>query len=181
MTGREAVGAVQRLAAVVDQISSRLSCKPEEVPARLEALQEEVKKLQGQLKKGAAGDLTAAVDKLLASAGTAGGARVIVGEIPAAPLDQVRQQVDRLRTKASSAAIVLAWVEEGKVQIQMALTDDVVKKGLDAGKGLVQAVTAVVGGKGGGRPNMAQGSGSDPARLGEALELARKLIADKLK
>ncbi len=181
VTGREAVAAVQRLSSVVDQVASRLNCKPEEVPARLEALQEEVKKLQGQLKKGTAGDLTAAADKLLAVATEAGGAKVIVGEIPAAPIDQVRQQVDRLRTKAGSSAIVLAWVDEGKVGILTAVTEDLVKKGLEAGK-LAGEVAKVVGGKGGGKPaGIAQGGGSDPTRLGEALDLARKVIGEKLK
>src|SRR5262249_4030017 len=150
------------------------------VPVRLEALQEEVKKLQGQLKKGTAGDLTSAADKLLASAAEIGGAWVIVGEIPPAPVEQVRQQVDRLRTKAGSAAIVLASVDDGKVQVLTAATDDLVKKGLDAGK-LAGEVAKVVGGKGGGKPTgIAQGGGSDPSKLAEALDLARKLIGDKL-
>ncbi len=181
VTGREAVAAVQRLSSVVDQVSGRLNCKPEEVPARLEALQEEIKKLQGQLKKGAAGDLTAAADKLFASATEAGGGKVIVGEIPPAPIDQVRQQLDRLRTKAGKAAIVLASVDEGKVTVLTAATEDLVKKGLDAGK-LAGEVAKVIGGKGGGKPTgIAQGGGNDPSRLAEALELARKLIGDKLK
>jgi alanyl-tRNA synthetase len=179
VTGREAVATVQRLARVVDETSGRLNCKPEELPARVEALQDEVKKLQAQLKKGAAGDLASAGDRLLADATDVNGAKVVVGEMPAAPLDQMRQQMDRLRTKAGSAAVLIGWVDEGKVTLMAAITDDLTKKGLEAGK-LVGEVAKVVGGKGGGRKDMAQAGGNDPAKLGDALQLGRSLIRDKL-
>jgi len=179
VTGREAVATVQRLAGVVDELTARLNCKPEELPARVEALQEELKKLQGQLKKGAAGDLAGAGDRLLASAAEANGSRIIVGEVPAAPVDQMRAQADRLRQKAKSAVVVLGWTEEGKVGLLAAVTEDLTKKGVAAGK-LIGEVAKVVGGKGGGRPDMAQAGGSDPNKLGEALQLAKKLAAEKL-
>jgi alanyl-tRNA synthetase len=179
VTGREAVATVQRLSGVVDELTARLNCKADELSARVEALQEEVKKLQGQLKKGAAGDLAGAGDRLLASAAEANGARIIVGEVPAAPVDQLRAQADRLRQKAKSAVVVLGWTEEGKVGLLAAVTDDLTKKGLAAGK-LIGEVAKVVGGKGGGRPDMAQAGGSDPSKLGEALQLAKKLAAEKL-
>jgi alanyl-tRNA synthetase len=179
VTGRGAVATVQRLSAVVDRLSARLTCKPDELAARVEALQEEVKKLQGQLKKGAAGDLAGAGDRLLAEAVEVGGAKVIIGEMPAAPVEQMRQQLDRLRHKAGSAAVVIGWVEDGKVGLLAAVTEDLTKKGVEAGR-LVGEVAKVVGGRGGGRKDMAQAGGSDPSRLPEALELARKLVGDKL-
>src|SRR5205085_9762464 len=66
VTGKGAVEAVQRMASVLDELGGRFNCKPEEVPARIESLQEEVKKLQQQLRKGMAGDLQNAADRLLA-------------------------------------------------------------------------------------------------------------------
>jgi alanyl-tRNA synthetase len=179
VTGREAVATVQRLSGVVDELTARLNCKPDELPARVEALQEELKKLQGQLKKGAAGDLAGAGDRLLESAVESNGSKIIVGEVPAAPVDQLRAQADRLRQKAKSAVVVLGWTEEGKVGLLAAVTEDLTKKGLAAGK-LVGEVAKVVGGKGGGRPDLAQAGGSDPSKLGEALQLAKKLAAEKL-
>jgi alanyl-tRNA synthetase len=179
VTGREAVATVQRLSGVVDELSARLNCKPEELAGRVEALQEEVKKLQAQLKKGAAGDLAGAADRLLAEATEVNGAKIIVGEMPAAPVDQMRQQLDRLRQKAKSAVIVIGWTENGKVTVLAAVTEDWTKKGLAAGK-LVGEVAKVVGGKGGGRPDMAQAGGNDPSKLGEALALARKLATEKV-
>jgi alanyl-tRNA synthetase len=180
VTGREAVATVQRLSAVVDELAGRFNCQPEDLPRRVEVLQEEVKKLQTQLRKGAASDLTGAGDRLLAQAVEVGGAKVIVGELPAAPVEQMRQQLDRLREKAKSVVAVLGWADEGKVGLLSLVTDDLGKKGLHAGK-LVGEVAKVVGGKGGGPPTgIAQAGGKDAAKLGEALQLARKLAIEKL-
>jgi alanyl-tRNA synthetase len=180
VTGREAVATVQRLSAVVDELSSRFNCAAEDVPRRVEVLQEEVKKLQAQLRKGAASDLAGAGDRLLAQAVEANGAKILVGEMPAAPVEAMRQQLDRLREKAKSAVIVVGWSDEGKVGLMSLVTDDVGKKGLHAGK-LIGEVAKVVGGKGGGpATGIAQAGGKDAAKLGEALQLARKLALEKL-
>src|SRR5207249_11912154 len=137
--------------------TSALGCKADEVPGRVAALMDEVKKLHSQLKKGAASDLNSAGDALLASAAEVKGVKVIVGEVPAASTDQMRTQMDRLRQKAKSAAILLAWVDEGKVGLMSAVTDDVKGK-LPAGR-WVGEVAAVVGGRGGGKPDLAQAGG----------------------
>src|SRR5205085_7207957 len=154
-------------------------CKPEELPSRINSLQEEVKKLQQQLKKGAATDLQSVADKLFAAAVEVNGAKVIVGEVPAGPEEQMRQQVDRLRQKAGSAVVVIGWSEDSKVGLLAAVTDDLVKKGLHAGK-LVGQVAKVVGGGGGGKPTLAQAGGKEPAKLNEALQLAKQLASEQL-
>jgi alanyl-tRNA synthetase len=180
VTGREAVATVQRMSAVVDDLASRFHCAPEDVPRRVEVLQEEVKKLQAQLRKGAASDLAGVGDKLLAQAVEVNGAKILVGEMPAAPVEQMRQQLDRLREKAKSAVIVVGWADEGKVGLMSLVTDDLGKKGLHAGK-LIGEVAKVVGGKGGGpATGIAQAGGKDAAKLAEALQLARKLAVEKL-
>jgi alanyl-tRNA synthetase len=179
VTGREAVATVQRLASVVGELTDRFNCKPEELPSRIDSLQDEVKKLQQQLKKGAATDLQGAADKLLAGAAEVKGTRVIVGEMPAGPEEQMRQQVDRLRQKAGSAVVVIGWSEDSKVGLLAAVTDDLVNKGLHAGK-LVGQVAKVVGGGGGGKPTLAQAGGKEPAKLNEALDLAKKLASEQL-
>ena len=179
VTGREAVATVQRLSSLLDGLAGRFNCKPDEVPARVESMQEEMKKLQIQMRKGAAGDATSAADKLLADAREIDGVKVIVGEMPAVPMEQMRTQMDRLRQKAKSCAVLVGWVEDGKVGLLASMTDDVVKKGLDAGK-LIGEVAKVVGGKGGGRKEMAQAGGSDPSKLPEALTLAQKIAVEKL-
>ena len=180
VTGREAVATVQRLASVVDDLTSRFNCAPEDLPRRIEVLQDEVKKLQAQLRKGAASDLAGAGDRLLAQAVELNGSKVIVGEMPAAPVEQMRQQLDRLREKAKSVVVVVGWADEGKVGLMSLVTDDLGKKGLHAGK-LVGEVAKVVGGKGGGPPTgIAQAGGREAGKLAEALQLAKKLAIEKL-
>jgi alanyl-tRNA synthetase len=179
VTAREAVAAVQMADHILADLTDRFRCKPEELPARVEALREEVKKLQQQLRKGAATDLQGVADKLFADAAEVRGARVIVGEMPTGPEEQMRQQVDRLRQKAGSAVVVLGWSEDSRVQLIAAVTEDLVKKGVHAGK-LVGQIAKVIGGGGGGKPTMAQAGGKEPAKLGEALQLARKLAAEQL-
>jgi alanyl-tRNA synthetase len=179
VTGKEAVATVQRMSSVLDQLTGKFRCQPDDLPARVEGLEAEIKKLQAQLKKGAAVDLAGTADKLLAGAADVNGAKIIVGEVPSAPAEQVRQQVDRLRQKAGSAVVLLGWSEDGKVGLLAAVTDDLVKKGVHAGK-LVGDVAKVVGGKGGGKETMAQAGGKDPGKLPEALELAKKLASEQL-
>jgi alanyl-tRNA synthetase len=179
VTGKRAVEALQHLSAVVDGLSAKLNCRPDELASRVEALQDEVKKLQLQLKKGAASDLAATADKLLAAAADLGGAKLIVGEVPAGPVDAIRSQVDRLRQKAGSSVIAIGWADDGKVGLLVAVTDDLVKKGLHAGK-LVGEAAKAAGGKGGGNPTLAQAGGKDPAKLGEALALAKSLASQQL-
>jgi alanyl-tRNA synthetase len=179
VTAREAVATVQKQEAVLANLTDRFRCKPEELPARIDSLQEEIKKLQQQVKKGAAADLQGAADHLLEGAGLVNGAKVIIGEMPAGPDEQMRQQVDRLRQKAGSAVVVIGWADDGKVQLLAAVTEDLVKKGLHAGK-LVGQIAKVVGGGGGGKPTMAQAGGKEPAKLGEALQLAKNLAAEQL-
>jgi alanyl-tRNA synthetase len=171
---------VQKLSAVVDGLTSTLNCKPEEVPLRVESLQEEIKKLQTALRKGSASDLNSAADALLAQAPVAGGAKLIIGEVPPAPAEQMRTQIDRLRQKAGTSVVVLGWIEDGKVGLMSAITDDLLPRGLHAGN-LVGEAAKVAGGKGGGKPlGIAQGGGSEPGKLAEALAAVRKLAGEKL-
>jgi len=179
VTGPEALATVQRLSSVVDQLAGRFNCKPEEVSSRIDSLQEEIKKLQQQLKKGAAGDLLGAADKLLAQAVQVNEAKVIIGEMPAAPEEQMRNQIDRLKQKAGSAVVVFGWRDDGKVGLLAAVTDDLIQKGLHAGK-LVGQIAKVVGGGGGGKPSIAQAGGKEPAKLPEALELAQSLVSRQI-
>jgi alanyl-tRNA synthetase len=180
VTAREAVATVQKHEAILSDLTNRFHCKPEDLPSRVEALQEEIKKLQQQAKRGAVSDLQAVADKLLASAEEVGGAKIIVGEMPTGPDESMRQQVDRLRQKAGSAIVVIGWSEDSKVQLIAAVTDDLVKKGGHAGK-LVGQVAKVVGGGGGGKPTMAQAGGKEPAKLQEALRLAKELATQLAK
>src|SRR5262245_20825283 len=176
VTGRPAYDEIQSRSAVVDELTGRFQCRVEELPARVEALQEQVKKLQDQLKKGAAVDLASVVDKLIAEAPEIGGAKLITAQLPeGTTADAVRTQIDRIRQKTSSAFIVFGWTEdEGRVPLVAALTNDLVRKGLKSGD-IVKQVAAVVGGSGGGKPDMAQAGGKDATKLPDAIKKAAEL------
>jgi alanyl-tRNA synthetase len=175
VTGRLAYAEVQSRSAVVDDLSSRLQCRPDELPGRVEALQEQLKSLQEQFKKGAAAGVASTVDKLVESAPAVGATKLIVGQLPAGTdIDAVRTQIDRIRQKCGSAFIAFGWTDESKVPLVVALTNDLVKKGLKAGE-IVKQVAAIVGGSGGGKPDYAQAGGKDAAKLTEALNRAEEI------
>ena len=174
VAGESALKTRREQSRLLAEVSAQLACKPEDVASRVEALREEVKKLQANLKKAASGDLAGAVDKILAEAISVGGTTVGTGEIPAVAPDQVRVQLDRLRQKAGSSIFLLGWREEGKVGLMAAVSDDLHPKGIEAGK-MVGEIAKLVGGKGGGPKGMAQAGGKEPEKLPDALAEAKAL------
>ena len=182
VTGRAAYADAQARGAVLEELAGRFQCKPDELAARVYALQEQVKKLQDQLKKGAAADLGSVIDKLLDAAPTLGGATVVIGQLPeGTTTDAARVQVDRVRQRVGASFVVFGWTEEGgKVPFLAAMTADLVKKGVKAGD-VVKQVAAVAGGSGGGKPDLAQAGGKDAAKLPVALAKARELAEQLLK
>lgn len=176
VTGKPAYDEVQNRSAVVDELMGKFQCRVDELPGRVESLQEQLKKLQDQVKKGAAAGLADVVDKLLVAAPDIGGTKLLVAQLPAGTsVDAVRTQIDRIRQKAGSAFIVFGWTEdEGKVPLVVALTNDLVKKGLKSGD-IVKQVAAIIGGSGGGKPEMAQAGGKDASKLPDALKKAEEL------
>ncbi len=180
VSGRVAADTLSKLTLAVDELTGKFQCKPEELPARVDALQEELKAVKAKLAKAAAAELTTAVDELLASATDKAGTKVVVGKLPGGTMDLVRAQIDRIKQKCGSAFVVLLWEEDGKVPLIVALTPDLLKKGLKAGD-LVKQIAAVLGGSGGGKPDMAQAAGKDAGKIPDALALAIKLAEDGIK
>ena len=168
---------------IVDDLIELLKVPAAQVPARVTKLLEDNKDLAKQLKtagrKGSSDVMTEA-DALLKAAPKIGDTAVVVGLLCAAPIEQIRAAVDSVKKKAGSAAIVFGMSEgEDMVTLIAAMTDDVVAKGLKAGD-LVKEVAPIVGGGGGGRPQMAQAGGKDPAKLPEAMDKAMAFIQAKL-
>jgi alanyl-tRNA synthetase len=124
-------------------------------------------------------DVIDAASKLLAAASDLGGGKVIVGEIPGVSDDHLRRAIDSLKKRATSHGILLASSIDGKVTFIAAVSDDLVNKGLKAGD-WVRETSKVAGGSGGGRPQMAQAGGKDPAKVAEALETAKKFASSAL-
>ncbi len=150
------------------------------VPQRIEALKAEVTSLEKQLaERTAAGPLSG--DRLLESAEEINGVTVVVTEVPGVEGNLMRQLIDQVRGKTASSAVLLASRQgDDKVTLVAGISKDLQAKKLSAGE-WIRPVAAAVGGGGGGRPDMAQAGGKEPARLPEALQIAkdtiRKMIA----
>ena len=180
MTGRALNEMMYENCRIINHMCTQLKAKPQELPVRIDAFVEEAKKLKKQLKKGVAGDLKGVVEKMLNNADEVSGAKIIIGELPEAGVDAVRSQIDWLRKKSESCVIVLGVpTEDGKVMLFSAVTDDLVGKGVKAGD-IVKQIAPIVGGGGGGRPQMAQAGGKDAAKLGEALDKAKDIVLGHL-
>ncbi|MBN1763934.1 MAG: alanine--tRNA ligase [Sedimentisphaerales bacterium] len=180
MTGRALNDMLYQRSDLIDQLGSLLKTTPDEVVERIKNLIDTNKKLNKQLKKGTAGDLKSSAQQLLDNAAAIGSAKIIIGETGTAPVEAIRSQIDWLRKKAPSAAIVLAAkTEDHKVLLFAAVTDDLIKQGLKAGD-IVKQIAPLVGGGGGGRPQMAQAGGKNPEKINDALEAARILIKNSL-
>ena len=150
-----------------------------DVPARVASAMAEIEDLRKQLSsQPQSGEISA--DTLLDSAIEIAGAKVIVAETPGANPNLMRQWIDQLRKKGGSLAVLLAAGQgDDKVTLVAGVTRDLVDKGVSAGN-WVRDVAPVVGGGGGGKPDMAQAGGKSPEKLPEALETARQVIKTML-
>lgn len=142
-------------------------------------LQDRAKKAQKEAAKAGAGEVLSHADSLLSDAPRVGNTAIVCGALPGAAVDQLRAACDSLRAKAGSAAVLLATESEGKVVLLAAMTADVVGRGVKAGE-LIRDIAPVVGGKGGGRPDMAQGGGPDAAKIDEAVTTARQWLTQRI-
>jgi alanyl-tRNA synthetase len=116
----------------------------------------------------------------LAAAPTVHGGKIVVGEIAGASDDQLRSAIDSIKKKSPTFGAMLASANDGKVSFVAAVSDDLIAKGLKAGD-WVREAAKVAGGGGGGRPQMAQAGGKDPAKLPDALARAKEFASGVLK
>ncbi|CAH2907035.1 MAG: Alanyl-tRNA synthetase (EC [uncultured Paraburkholderia sp.] len=167
ITGDNAVRFVQDLDARINAAASVLKAQPSELTQRITQVQDQVKQLEKELSALKSKMASSQGDELAGQAIEVGGVQVLAATLEGADVKTLRETVDKLKDKLKSAAIVLASVEGGKVSLIAGVTADASKK-VKAGE-LVNFVAQQVGGKGGGRPDMAQAGGTEPANLPAAL------------
>ncbi|MEH2015693.1 alanine--tRNA ligase [Nostoc sp.] len=165
---------------VVKDLSDRFKVKPEELPDRITSLQTELRTSQKELETLKVQLAIAKSDSLLQTAQTVGDYKIIVAQLEDVDPESLKTAAERLLQKIGNGAVVLGSVPEpGKVSIVAAFSQEVNKKGLQAGK-FVGAIAKICGGGGGGRPNLAQAGGRDPSKLPEALEQAESELKSAL-
>ncbi|MFM0242421.1 alanine--tRNA ligase [Paraburkholderia phytofirmans] len=167
ITGDNAVRFVQDLDARINAAAAVLKAQPSELTQRITQVQDQVKSLEKELSALKSKMASSQGDELAGQAIEVGGVHVLAATLEGADVKTLRETVDKLKDKLKSAAIVLASVEGGKVSLIAGVTADASKK-VKAGE-LVNFVAQQVGGKGGGRPDMAQAGGTEPANLPAAL------------
>jgi len=167
ITGDNAVHYVQDLEARINAAAAVLKAQPAELTQRIGQVQDQVKALEKELGALKSKMASSQGDELAGQAIEVGGVHVLAATLDGADVKTLRETVDKLKDKLKSAAIVLAAVDGGKVSLIAGVTPDASKK-VKAGE-LVNFVAQQVGGKGGGRPDMAQAGGTEPANLPAAL------------
>ena len=167
VTGEGALALVQSINAKLLAAAGALKTSPDELTGRIAQVQDQVKTLEKEVaalkSKLAAGQ----GDELLTQAVDVNGIKVLAATMEGADVATLREAMDKLKDKLKTAAIVLASVADGKVSLIAGVTKDATGK-VKAGE-LVNFVAQQVGGKGGGRPDMAQAGGTDPSGLPAAL------------
>lgn len=178
VTGENAMNLILEREALLDSVASLLKAPVAELPAKLAQTQEHVKALEKELAALKGKLASSQGDAMLDQAVDVGGIKVLAAILEGADVPALREAVDKLRDKLGSAAVVLAAVTDGKVSLIAGVTPDLTAK-VKAGE-LVNMVAQQVGGKGGGRPDMAQAGGTNPAALPAALASVKDWVAARV-
>jgi len=178
VTGENALAYVQQLETTVDGVAQSLKVTPAEAPARVSAVLDQVRSLERELAALKGRLASAQGDELLARAVDVKGLKVLAATLDGADARTLRETMDKLKDKLKSAAIVLASVDGGKVQLAAGVTADSVSR-VKAGE-LVNFVAQQVGGKGGGKPDLAMAGGTDASRLGPALASVAGWVGERV-
>lgn len=178
VTGDNALAYLQSLESTVGAIAAALKAAPAEVPARVTALNEQLRALEKELAAVKGKLASSQGDELIAQAVDVKGLRVLAATLNGADAKALRETMDKLKDKLKSAAIVLAAVEGNKVQLAAGVTADRMGQ-VKAGE-LVNFVAQQVGGKGGGKPDLAMAGGTDASKLPQALASVADWVGAKL-
>ncbi|MDX1572191.1 MAG: DHHA1 domain-containing protein, partial [Xanthomonadales bacterium] len=162
---------LQRVARLVKGDADNPEARVQQLLERNRRLERELEQLKQRLAGGQGKDLTA-------DAVEVAGIKVLAARLDGADARTLREAVDRCKDKLGSAAVVLATVEDGKVRLVAGVTRDQTTR-LGAGD-LVNAVAQQIGGRGGGRPDMAQAGGGDPQRLDAALQQVPNWVEERI-
>ena len=178
ITGDNALAYLQSLEGTVAQLAGSLKSSPAEVPSRLNQVLEQVRSLEKELAAVKGKLASSQGDELLLQAVDVKGLKVLAAKLDGADAKALRETLDKLKDKLKTAAIVLAAVEGGKVQLAAGVTNDSISR-VKAGE-LVNFVAQQVGGKGGGKADMAMAGGTDASQLDTALASVVAWVSAKL-
>ncbi len=178
VTGDNALAYLQQVESTLGGVAGALKVTPSEVPARVAAVLEQVRGLEKEIAALKGRLASAQGDELVARAVDVKGLKVLAATLDGADAKTLRETMDKLKDKLKTAAIVLAAVDGGKVQLAAGVTADSTGR-VKAGE-LVNFVAQQVGGKGGGKPDMAMAGGTDAAALPKALAAVAGWVGERV-
>ncbi|MDR2529769.1 MAG: alanine--tRNA ligase [Synergistaceae bacterium] len=178
VTGMNALGAFQRASRLANQVMERLSADESNLTSKTEALLEELRRLQRQVQEVRLKELAQDAERVFQRKDV-GGVILQTGRLTSTQPEMLRDVGDRAKGRCSPTVVVMSVVEEGECRLTVMADDAAVKRGVNAGA-LVKEAAALLGGRGGGRPGIAQGGGRDAARLDEVLVKIETLLEGQL-
>ncbi len=178
LTGDNALAYLQALEARTRQAAAALKAQPSELPQKIAQVQDQVKSLEKELSRLKSRLASSEGDALMSQAVEVKGVKVLSLELQGADVGALRETADKLRDKLKSCVLVLGATQDGKVSLIAAVTPDLTAR-VKAGD-LVSHVARQIGGKGGGKPDLAQAGGTRPDQLTSALEGVKTWVAERL-
>jgi alanyl-tRNA synthetase len=178
VTGANALAYLQQLENTVQTVAGSLKAAPTELQGRVAQVLEQVRSLEKEVAQLKGKLASSQGDELVAQAVDVKGVKVLAARLDGADAKTLRDTMDKLKNKLKTAAIVLAAVDGGKVQLAAGVTADSMGK-VKAGE-LVNFVAQQVGGKGGGKPDMAMAGGTDASKLSGALKSVEGWVAERV-
>ena len=178
-TGRKSLEVMNRNQEVIFQAAAILKAKPSELREKAEQTIMELKNLHQMVEKFKARESAGETERILFGARQVGTLKVMTATVNEADSNKLRQMGDMLRDKAPNLVAVLASVNGEKITFLAVCGKDAIEKGIKAGD-IIKKVTAICGGKGGGKPDSAMGGGTNVLKLDDALACVDDFVADKL-
>jgi alanyl-tRNA synthetase len=178
LTGPGAYQHVRREEQVLADAAARIKVRPHELPERLERLQDSARELEREVQRLQAKLAAGSLDDMLAGVRDVAGVRVVGASLERMDAKGLRELGDRVRERLQSGVVALASQTDGRVTWITMVTKDLTPR-LHAGN-LARELAKITGGGGGGRPDLAEAGGKDPARIGEALGKLAELVQAQL-
>ena len=180
ITGRAVYNYLKEKEQVIADVCANLKTKEDSLSQRVTSLLEENKNLGKELHEVKTKMSLQSIDSVLDSKVDINGVNLVTTKFSGMDMNTLKDVADKLRDKLVSGVVVLANTAEDKVNFVVTATEDVVKKGIHSGN-IVKEVATIAGGKGGGRPNMAQAGAPDITKVDEALNHASEVVKAQVK
>ncbi|HGM3507578.1 TPA: alanine--tRNA ligase [Clostridioides difficile] len=180
ITGKAVYEYLKERDGIISEVCVNLKSKEDNLIQRISSLLEENKNLSKELHDMKAKMSLQSADSIFDSKVEVNGVNLITNKFEGMDMDTLRETADNLRDKLGSGVVVLANVVDDKINFVVTATKDVLDKGIHSGN-IVREVAKIAGGKGGGRPNMAQAGANDVSKVDQALSYASEVIKTQVK